>query len=148
MRWTVWWLRGVGGLYGVLAAANLVFLVASPDFFRSTIPYAADDIAVRTFMDAWLVFVLELLALGIAMIVASFRAAEARPLIWAILGAELLRGIVADVVWLAQGYAATTYVPFIVLHAVVIATGIVALRRDSGRYATADSPVADSSSSR
>lgn len=47
------------------------------------------------------------------------------------LGLELVRGIVDDVYMLSRGYEPAIYVGWIVLHIIIIATGLWALRKAS-----------------
>jgi hypothetical protein len=53
----------------------------------------------------------------------------AAPLVWAVIGIEVARGIVYDAYMLAQGYALAVYAPWIVIHSIVITTGVLVLRR-------------------
>jgi len=130
MTKTTWWLRVVGSFYVLLTLFNLALLIVNPGFYRASLPFPADELAVRAFVDAWLIFILELGALGLAMLIASRNPAGSRQLIWAILFAEVLRGIVGDIIWLGRGYSVAMYGGFIVLHVVVIATGILVLRSE------------------
>lgn len=124
-----WWMRIVGGFYVVLAAFNLVILMG-PDqsMLADTLPYAATPDTTAAFADAWLVFVLELLAIGIVLIAASRRPAENRILFPLVIVAELLRGILADAIWIGRGYSAASYLTFIGIHVAVIVSGWIIWR--------------------
>lgn len=139
MNKVTWWLRIVGGFYGLLTLMNLGFLFLSPEALKDTLPapMSGDPLAVRAFADAWLVFVLELGALGAAMLYASRRPERSGSLIVAIILAEVFRGIFADVIWITRGYAAASYIPFIVIHVIIIVTGILFWRRATGKSAAA-----------
>jgi len=134
-----WWLRLVGGFYILLTLMNLGFLFLSPEALKDTLPapLSGDPLAVRAFADAWLVFVLELGALGAAMLYASRRPERSGSLIVAIILAEVFRGIFADVIWITRGYAAASYIAFIVIHVIIIVTGILFWRRATGKSAAA-----------
>lgn len=80
-------------------------------------------------MDTWLMFGLELLVLGVVLLVASRSPWQNRILAFALIGLELVRGILDDLIWIANGYPAGAYIGWIVFHSVVIVTGVVALRR-------------------
>ena len=133
MNKTKWWLRIVGVFYLLLTAMNVwalflggIQLLAD----RLPAPMNTDSLAVRAFSDAWLVFVFELGVLWAMMLYASRDPAKSRVLVLAIIWAEAFRGIVADAVWIARGYEASGYIGFIVVHAVIIATGIWFLRQE------------------
>jgi hypothetical protein len=135
MKKVTWWLRIVGGFYILLTLMNLGFLFLSPEALKDTLPapMSGDPLAVRAFADAWLVFVFELGALGAAMLYASRKPERSGALILAIILAEIFRGIVADAIWIARGYAAASYLPFIVIHTIIIVTGILFWRQEAGK---------------
>ncbi|MBL7989676.1 MAG: BphX family protein [Chlorobi bacterium] len=128
MKKTVWWLRVVGGFYLLLTLMNLYGLFLSDgQLFRDILPYASEGTVVRAFMDAWMVFIFELAALAVAMLYAARQPEQSRMLMLAVIAAEILRGVVADAIWITRGYSAASYIPFIVIHLVIIVTGIMAL---------------------
>ena len=133
MTKTKWWLRVVGVFYLLLTLMNLYGLFINPQLFRDVLPspLSADPLAVRAFSDAWLVFVFELGVLGAMMLYASRDPARSRVLALTIIWAEVFRGIVADALWILRGYSAASYIPFIILHGIIIATGIFFLRQES-----------------
>lgn len=55
--------------------------------------------------------------------------AQSRMLVLAVIGAEIFRGVLADVVWIGRGYSAASYIPFIVIHLIIVVTGLVFLRQ-------------------
>ena len=89
---------------------------------------SAGDPTARFLVDTWITFGLEVGAIGVALLVASRVPASARALVWAIIGIEVARGIVDDIYMISQGYDLTTYVVWIVIHTVVIVTGLLFLR--------------------
>ncbi len=124
-----WWMRIVGGFYVLLASFNLVVLLGGDlSMLTDTLPYPASSDTIAAFADAWLVFVLEFLALGIVLLAASRRPDHNRILFPLIILAEVLRGIAADAIWIARGYSVTSYGAFIVLHLVIVLTGWAAWR--------------------
>ena len=126
-----WWLIVVGVFYLLLTLMNLYFLFVTPDYMTGMLPppMAGNALAGRAFADAWLVFVFELGVLGAVMLYAARDLKNSKLLVWAVIGAEIFRGIVADAVWIARGYAAAEYIPFIVIHLIIIATGVVFVRQ-------------------
>ncbi len=127
-----WWFRVVGAFYLLLTAMNLYALFfTNGQMFADTLPapLGADASAVRTFTDAWMVFVFELGVLGAMAWVASRDPVKNIIMAWVIIWAEVFRGIVADAIWITRGYAVSIYAIFIVIHIIIIATGVVFVRQ-------------------
>lgn len=138
MKKLTWWFRIVGLFYLLLTLMNLWALFFGGDqMFADTLrpPLNAEPLAIRSFMDAWMVFVFELGVLGAMALVASRQVTQSRILAWTIIWAEVFRGIVADAIWIMQGYAATSYAVFIVIHLAIIVTGILFLRQSKAEVA-------------
>ncbi len=127
-----WWFRIVGLFYLLLTLMNLYGLfLGGGQLFADTLPAPlnTDALAVRAFSDAWMVFVFELGVLGAMALVASRDPAKNRIMAWVIIWAEVFRGILADAIWITRGYDAGSYSGFIVIHLVIVATGIMFLRQ-------------------
>ncbi len=130
MRALKWWLRIVGGVYVVLGLGFLPGLNAArlpqllPNFDAPV-----GGVAFRALLDYTLMFGLDLVVIGACLLVAARAPQRAVPVVWLVLALELVRGICDDVYMLAQGYSPQIYVGFIVLHVVIIVTGLVSLRR-------------------
>ena len=77
-------------------------------------------------------FGLDLLVIGVFLLYASRAPLRHLNLVWLIVALELVRGILDDVYMIAQGYEAPIYVAFIVLHLVIIVTGIAFIRQIQG----------------
>jgi len=124
-----WWMRVVGVFYLLKFVA--VAFVKGP--LRGQAPNAlrladAGDHVARFLIDTWVIFGLEMAALGIALLVASRIPDRARALAYAILGVEI-SGIVADVYQLARGHAWTIPAVWIPIHGLIIVTGLLSLGR-------------------
>ena len=135
MKKLTWWLRIVGVFYLLLTVMNIWALFFGGSQMLASIlpaPMNTDPLALRAFSDAWLVFVFELGVLGAMMLYASRDPAKSRVLVLTIIWAEVFRGIVADAIWISRGYAASSYIGFIVIHLVIIGTGILFLRQEKG----------------
>lgn len=78
--------------------------------------------------EVWLMFGFEMLVVGAALFVASRNAWSNRIIAFMVLSLELFRGVVDDVVWIANGYPAGIYIGWIIFHTAVIVTGVLALR--------------------
>lgn len=127
-----WWFRVVGTFYLLLTAMNLSALFfTNGQMFADTLPapFGADASAVRTFTDAWMVFVFELGVLGAMAWVASRDPMKNQIMAWIIIWAEVFRGIVADVIWITRGYAVSSYAVFIAIHLIIIVTGVIFVRQ-------------------
>ncbi len=132
MRTLKWWFRTVGGFYVLLTVMNLWFLIVDEgQAIADTLPPPLNENAeaVRAFGDAWLVFVLELGVLGMMMLVGARDPIRNRILAVTVIWAEVFRGIVADGIWITRGYSPAAYAGFIALHAVIITSGLILLRR-------------------
>lgn len=80
---------------------------------------------MRTFTDAWMVFIFELGSIGAMLLYASRNPASSRILVLTVVLAEVFRGILADCIWIARGYEATSYFVFIAIHLIIITTGLL-----------------------
>jgi hypothetical protein len=128
MTATRWWLRIVGGFYLAATAINLYAMLINPQLLPRHLAFPDEDVALGAFTDAWLVFVLELGALGAVMLYASREPEHSGILVLAIVVAEIFHGVIADASWIVRGYSPAIYVPFILLHLLIIATGVFLLR--------------------
>jgi hypothetical protein len=128
------WMQIVGAFY-VLQFIMMVFVRAPvrtmgpPDAL--TLADAGDPIA-RFLVDTWVIFGLEVGGIGVALLLASRMAHEAKSLVWAVIAVELSRGIIADLWYLTtRGDHFSVMGPWLVIHTAIIVTGALALRRDS-----------------
>ena len=127
-----WWLRVVGVFYLLLTALNLSALfLGGGQMFADTLPAPmnTDALAVRAFADAWLVFVFELGVLGAMALVASRAPVQNRIMAWTLIWAEAIRGVVADIIWITRGYSFSSYAVFVVIHLIIIVTGVMFVRQ-------------------
>ncbi len=131
MTKTKWWLRLVGGFYLLLVAGSFWVLFVNPRIFGDMFPYSADETAVRAFSDAWLIFVLEMLVLGIIMLYASRKPERNGILVVTIAILELIRGAGGDLLWMARGFPTANYIPFMILHVIIAVSGILFSRQES-----------------
>lgn len=134
MNRLAWWFRIVGALYVLLGVANTYGLI-QPQFVAGSLPMADDPVAVQAFVDGWSAFALEMLAIGTFAVWASRDALRHVSAGWLIVWLEVFHGILGDVYLIARGYDAAAYIAFTVVHAAVIVTGVLFLRRASGEMA-------------
>ena len=119
-----WWLRAVGGFYLQLVVGSFWVLFINPQLFSNMFPYAADETAIRAFSDAWLIFVLEILVLGIIMLYASRQPERYRILVLTIAILELVRGAGGDLLWMRRGFPTANYTSFMIVHVITAGIGI------------------------
>jgi hypothetical protein len=126
-----WWMRIVGAFY--VLQFVMVALVRAP--IKAQAPpdtlarAAAGDPLARFLIDTWVTFGLEMLAIGVGLLVASRWLAEARPLVWTVIGIELSRGIAADLYMLLRGLDPAVPLVWMVIHSIVIASAIWCLKK-------------------
>ena len=108
-----WWMRGVGVFYILLSLLNVRFLTAPFD-----VGYG------------WLIFGLDLAIVGAALVAGAQDPQRNRILVQVVLVQEIIRGIIADIYAIWQGGSLELYIGFIVVHTVIIATGIAFSRRE------------------
>jgi hypothetical protein len=123
-----WWMRAVGVLYLIKFVAVVVLRAPVRGQAPDAIGLAAGGDQVAGFLlDTWVIFGLEMAALGVALLLASRGPERARALGLAIVAVEI-SGVIADVYQLARGHDAAIPVTWIAIHGIVIATGLAALR--------------------
>ena len=128
-----WWFRIYGAFYLLLAVLNLYSTFINRKFFGDILPFPANDLVVRAFVDGWSPFAFEILALGTFALWASRDPLKYLGAVWLIVWLELLHGVVDDVYLIANGYDAVSYIVFIVVHFVIIGTGVMFAREASAK---------------
>jgi hypothetical protein len=125
----MWWMRVVGVFYLLkFVAVALIRAPISSQAPEGIALAAAGDRVAGFLVDTWVIFGLEMAALGTALLIASRAPDKARVLVLAILGVEI-SGIVADVYQMARGHALHVPGIWIVIHTVIIVTGLLSLQR-------------------
>ena len=124
MKKLTWWFRIVGGFYLLLAIMNMYGTFVNQDFFRQALPYADNELAVKAFVIGWSPFAFEIMGLATFMLWASRDSGKYIGAVWLIVWLELLHGVIDDVYLITNGFNAGEYIPFIVIHLIIIVTGI------------------------
>lgn len=126
------WMRAVGVFYILNGLAlMLVYLVptAQREMISQVVPGAdAGDPLLGYAMEIWFMFALEVVVIGVFLLLGSRNAWANRILVLTVLGLELIRGVLDDLIWIANGYPPAFYIAWILVHAVIIVTGVVAFR--------------------
>ena len=125
-----WWMRIVGALYLFLfVAATFLRLPIQAEGPKGILDQAAaGDPLARFVVDTWVVLGLELGVIGAALLIGSRVPAKATALVWMVIGGELVWGIGSDIYKLVRGYQWSVPGAWIVIHSVIIVTGLFALR--------------------
>jgi hypothetical protein len=128
-----WWMRAVGSLYVFLfLAAALLRIPIRAEGPPGVLERAsAGDPLARFAVDTWVTLGLELGAVGVALLVASWQASRARALVGAVLCMEVA-GIVADIYKIVRGLASPAPFVWVAIHTLIIATGLGLLRSTQG----------------
>ncbi len=90
---------------------------------------SAGDPLARFLVDTWIAFGLEVGVLGAGLLIFSRKPDQAKALVWTVIGIELVKGPVYDIYMIAREYELTAFVIWIVIHTVIIVTGLYSLRR-------------------
>lgn len=125
-----WWFRAVGAIYVLLGVGFIPFLNAARiPLMLPGFDAPAGGVAHRGLLDFSFMFGLDLLVIGGFLLHASRDPLKHVAIVWLVVALEAVRGILDDIYMIAQGYAAPVYIGFIVLHLVIIATGIRSVRQ-------------------
>lgn len=129
------WMKFVGVFYVVLGLRLLPWFNAPMvdrlgDMVAPGVALESGSPEFLLLIDWMATFGLDLLVLGVVLLVAARNAWDHRVLAYVVIGQEAIRGILADVWFAARPFnSAVFYLGFIVVHVVIIATGVRALRR-------------------
>ncbi len=130
MKKLKWWFIGVGVFYLLLAAMNLYFVLLNPSFVEGSIkfPFPTTPDTIQAFVDGWSPFAFEIFAIATFCLWAARSPRRDLGAVWLLVWLELWHGIVDDLYLIARGYDAMSYIVFIVVHLIIIVTGVWAAR--------------------
>lgn len=125
-----WWFRIVGLVYillgiGFIPALNAARIPLILPGFDAPV----GGVAYRGLLDYMFVFGLDLLVIGAFLLYASRQPARHLSVLWLVVALEFVRGILDDMYMLAQGYSVPVMLGFIVLHIIIIVTGVALARQ-------------------
>lgn len=126
MKKVIWWFRIVGAFYALLAVLNLYGTFVDNAFFASSMPFTGE--ALQAFIDGWSPFAFEILGIGTFALWASRNPRRYLGAVWLLVWLELLHGVFDDIYLISRGYDLVGYLVFIVIHLIIIVTGIIAVR--------------------
>ena len=126
-----WWMRVVGVFY-LLQFVMMVFVRAPIQAIgpKGALELASAGDPLASFLvDTWIAFGLEVGVLGAGLLIFSGKPDHAKALVWTVIGIELVKGPAYDIYMIVRGYELTAFVIWIVIHTVIIVTGIYSLRK-------------------
>lgn len=94
-----WWMRLVGAFY-LLQFVMMVFVKAPINSIGpegALAQAAAGDPLARFLVDTWIAFGLEVGVIGTGLLIASRLPGQAKPLVWTVIGIELVKGPAYDI---------------------------------------------------
>jgi hypothetical protein len=128
-----WWFRIYGAFYLLLAVLNLYGTFVDSSFFAQALPFPAEQNVVRAFVVGWSPFAFEILGIATFLLWASRDPLKYLGAVWLLVWLEFLHGVVDDLYLIANGFSAGEYIPFIVIHFIIIVTGVMFARQASAK---------------
>ena len=130
MNKLIWWMRVVGVFYVLQFVAMAIVRAPIRTFGPDGALEQADagEPVASFLVDTWLIFGLEVLAVGICLLIASRHRAWAAGVVWTVIAIEVSRGILADSIMIVRGIEVAGYLVWIAIHSTVIVTGLRAIR--------------------
>ena len=130
MKKLKWWFIVVGAFYLLLALMNMYFVLINPSAMSAavTFPFPTTPDTTMAFVDGWSPFAFEILGIATFMLWAARNPRRYLGAAWLLVWLELLHGVLDDIYLIWRGYDAVGYAVFILIHIVVIVTGVWAAR--------------------
>lgn len=130
-KWLKLWMRIIGALYLFLfiaaALLKLPIKVLAPEGTLSQA--SAGDPLSMFLVDTWVILGLAIGSIGLALLLASRIPSRAKVLVQTVIGFELIWGIGSDIYQILRGHNIEKILPWIVIHIIIITTGITVLRK-------------------
>ena len=126
-----WWFRIVGIFYillgiGFIPALNSMRLNKMLPNFDAPI----GGVAYHGLLDFSFMFGLDLLITGAFLLHFSGNPLKYSWFVWFIVALEIVRGIIDDLYMIISGYEAPFFIIFIIVHLIIIVTGILFLKKE------------------
>jgi hypothetical protein len=129
MKKLQWWFRIVGVWYLLLGLMNIYMMfLGNQAYFAQSMPFPADEWAIRAFVDGWSPFLFEMFGIAIFALWASRNPGKYVSAALLIIWLEFTHGILDDIFLIVRGYDAAGYIGFIVIHLIIIGTGLLFAR--------------------
>lgn len=131
-----WWMRIVGVFYLISGIGFIPFLNEMRIELFLPIRGGQETIEYKALIDWMFVFGLDLIVIGGMLIYASRNPLRNIILAQTVIALELIRGVLDDIYYISRGYAgASFYIGFIVVHLIIITTGIIFWKRAEAEQA-------------
>jgi hypothetical protein len=130
MAGLTWWMRIVGAFYILMALFNTPPVIEAR--FETQYPdigVPVESAAAQALVDTWFMFGLEAGVIGLALLWCARNPMRHLGIAWLVIALEAVRGIADDLYLIARGYDTAIYAGWIVIHLVIIVTGVIAIRR-------------------
>ena len=128
-----WWFRIVGAFYLLLGVMNMYGTFVDSSVFAQALPYAPNSDVVKAFVVGWSPFAFEIVGIATFMLWASRDPRKYLGAVWLLVWLEVMHGVLDDVYLIANGFSAAEYIPFIVIHLIIIVTGVLFARQVSAQ---------------
>lgn len=130
MKKLQWWFRTIGMWYLLLGLMNIYMMfLGSQTYLAQNIPYPTDEWAIRAFVDGWSPFLFEMFGIATFALWASHNPSKHTSAALLLVWLEFTHGVLDDIFLIARGYEASGYIAFIVIHLIIIVTGLVFSRQ-------------------
>jgi hypothetical protein len=124
------WLLMVGGFYILLGIGFFPPINEARLPFMLPIDVLPETVAYKAVIDWTFTFGLDLLVIGGYLVYASREPLKHINLVWLVIWLEAIRGVANDIYYIFRGYASVPfYIGFIVVHVIIIATGLRVARQ-------------------
>lgn len=144
MKKLQWWFRIVGVWYLLLGLMNIYMMfLGSPDYLAQNIPFPTDEWAIRAFVDGWSPFLFEMFGIATFALWASRNPGKHIGATLLLVWLEFTHGVLDDIFLIVRGYDAGGYIGFIVIHLIIIVTGMLFARRAQTQIVPAQLAVGD-----
>lgn len=141
MRKLQWWFRIVGVWYLLLFLMNIyIMFMGSQQYIADTMPFPADQWAVRAYVDGWSPFLFEMLGIATFALWASRKPAKHTSAALLLVWLEFMHGVLDDIFLIVRGYDAAGYIAFIAIHLLIIVTGFVFARQTEAEVIASAQP--------
>ncbi|HRQ36888.1 MAG TPA: BphX family protein [Chloroflexota bacterium] len=141
MKKLQWWFRVIGVWYLLLFMMNIYMMfLGSQQYLIDSLPFPTDQWAVRAFVDGWSPFLFEMLGIATFALWASRKPGKHTSAALLLVWLEFMHGVLDDLFLIVRGYEASGYIAFIVIHLIIIASGLWAVRQAEGQVETVVTP--------
>lgn len=144
MKKLQWWFRIVGVWYLLLGLMNIYMMfLGGQEYLAQNIPFPTDQWAIRAFVDGWSPFLFEMFGIATFALWASRSPGKHISATLLLVWLEFTHGVLDDIFLIARGYDAAGYIGFIVIHLIIIVTGLLFARQTQAQTASTQLAVGD-----